>query len=123
MIMNRNSGSEVLAEFIGKYTKYRAARVEFLDNRGCLQSNRDPLAEASEFIVAALLDGKIVNNKVQKDYDIIDSSGKKIQVKYLATPANESINGHTISFPEEADLYAVVYFEDLLPKKATFVLT
>lgn len=105
-----------LDEFLSTYNMYRTARLSFLERIDRAGSNRDPLAEASERLVALLTDGELVPNRVQKDYDVLDPTGQRIQVKYLANPLDKSINGHEIRFPKEADLYAVVVFEDLMPR-------
>jgi len=105
-----------LNEFLSAFLSYRTGRLKFLAQIGCAESNRDPLAEASEYLVALLTGGELVKNRVQKGYDVVGSDGKRIQVKYLANPLNENKNGHTIQFPNEADLYAVVVFENLLPR-------
>lgn len=105
-----------LNEFLSAFLSYRTARLEFLNYIGCVESNRDPLAEASEHLVVLLTGGELVKNRVQKGYDVVGSDGERIQVKYLANPLNTGINGHIIQFPDEADLYAVVVFENLLPR-------
>jgi len=105
-----------LNEFLSAFLSYRTARLEFLNYIGCVESNRDPLAEASEHLVALLTGGELVKNRVQKGYDVVGYDGERIQVKYLANPLNTGVNGHIIQFPDEADLYAVVVFENLLPR-------
>jgi len=105
-----------LSEFLSAFLLYRTARLEFLNYIGCVESNRDPLAEASEHLVALLTGGELVKSRVQKGYDVVGSDRERIQVKYLANPLNAGINGHIIQFPDEANLYTVVVFEHLLPR-------
>ena len=57
-----------------------------LDVLGIPTSNRDPLAEFSERLVAALLSGALAPNRVQAGYDVTLPVGGTVQVKYLADP-------------------------------------
>ena len=45
---------------------YARGRAELLEAIGVTGSNRDPLAEFSERLVAALLDGELASNRVQR---------------------------------------------------------
>lgn len=95
---------------------YSAARRSFLQHLGVAQSNRDPLAEFSEVLVASLVGGKLAANRVQKDWDVEDPDGQRIQVKYLANPAHGKWpNEHLVRRLEQADAYALVIFENLQP--------
>lgn len=98
---------------IGAFESYRLERAAFLEKPGCPGSNRDPLAEFSERLVKALIDGRLAESRVQKGYDVISSAGEKIQIKYLANPDNKWINEHRIEFSSHMDLYALVFFENL----------
>ncbi|MBO8158462.1 hypothetical protein [Thermosyntropha sp.] len=62
-----------LNEFLSVFLSYRTARLEFLNYIGCVESNRDPLAETSEHLVALLTGGELVKNRVQKGYDVVGS--------------------------------------------------
>lgn len=100
------------------FERYARGRQQLLEAIGVTGSNRDPLSEFSERIVAALLDGELAANRVQRGWDLRTDSGRRVQVKYLANPAGEWINGITIAFgPDEDDPddFAVVFFEALLP--------
>jgi hypothetical protein len=101
------------ALLIRAFEKYSVARTAFLNELGCPGSNRDPLAEFSERLVAALVNGHLTESRVQPDYDVIGPSGEKIQVKYLANPGNKWINEHEIKFSLNMDSYALVFFENL----------
>lgn len=100
------------------YQKYVAARNELLDALDLKRrSNRDPLAEFSEWLVAALVGGMLADNPVQKGWDVqMPNSGEKIQVKYLANSAEKWVNEHTIETNGLMNSYAIVIFEALLPK-------
>lgn len=101
-----------LREALARYSQGRAELLEALGVKG---SNRDPLAEFSERIVAALLGGKLATNRVQRGWDVI-AAGRRVQVKYLANPSDEVwVNEHHIVVTAEMDEYAIVFFEALLP--------
>ena len=94
---------------------YREARQHFLAALGCPESNRDPLAEFSERLVAALVDGATAQSRVQRDYDVVEASGHRIQVRYLANPAGRWVNEPLVKFTPQMDQYAVVIIEALRP--------
>ena len=97
------------------FARYARGRAELLEALGIEGSNRDPLAEFSERIVAALLDGELAGNRVQRGWDVI-ADGHHIQVKYLANPSTEVwVNEHHIVVTADMDAYAIVFFEALLP--------
>jgi hypothetical protein len=110
--------SERATELLSLMRSYSAARRELLQAIGCNSSNRDPLAEFSEYLMAALLDGELAQSRVQAHYDLTDPSGRGVQVKYLANPSAGWVNEHTVHFGEGVDDYALVFFEDLLPLAA-----
>lgn len=102
------------------FTAYARGRQQLLDAIGVGVSNRDPLSDFSEHLVAALLDGQLATNRVQRGWDLTTPSGRRVQVKYLANPGGGAawINGIAISFgsgPDEPDDFAVVFFDALLP--------
>lgn len=97
--------------------EYRRARQALLADIGLAGSNRDPLAEASEHLVAALLDGILATSRVQKGWDLTTPDGQTVQVRYLANPADTWVNEHLVDFRTgSADRYALVIFENLEPK-------
>ncbi len=99
------------------YNRYVEARNALLDELNLnRRSNRDPLSEFSEWLVAALLDGTRANSPVQKGWDVQTPDGKKIQVKYLANSAERWVNEHPIQISNLMDKYAIVIFESLLPQ-------
>jgi hypothetical protein len=96
---------------------YRQARQALLGGLGLAGSNRDPLAEVSEHLVAALLDGTLATSRVQKGWDLTTSDSKTVQVRYLANPSDGWVNEHLVDFRSGgADRYALVIFENLEPK-------
>ena len=95
---------------------YRLKRLELLEKIDIPNSCRDPLSEFSEKIVAILLNAKPPKSRVQKGYDLETSDGTRIEVKYLSNPKDEWKNWHTVTFTEDRDKYALVYYEDLSPK-------
>jgi len=109
------------------FNKYRTARKMLLKEMGVSSSNRDPLSELSEVIASVKLNAKRVNNRVNKDYDLIGPDGERIEVKYVANPVeNDKIvwkNWHEVKFDrEERDKYALVVYLDLNPT-AMFVFS
>ena len=99
--------------YLTAYEAYHKARQLFLTSIGCAISNRDPIAEFSEHLVAVLVNGELAKNRVQKDYDVISPVGEFIQVKYLTNPKGMNVNGLEIRFLGNVQKFAVVYFEDL----------
>jgi hypothetical protein len=100
------------------FARYAAGRAELLESLGVKGSNRDPLAEFSERIVAALLDGELASNRVQRGWDVM-AAGRRVQVKYLANASDELwVNEHHIQITTDMDDYAIVFFEALLPVNA-----
>jgi hypothetical protein len=77
-------------------------------------SNRDPLAEFSEVLVAELLSGRLASSRVEKYYDLTDPEGRRVQVRYLTNPAGGWINEHVVD-TRNVDRYALVVFENLEP--------
>lgn len=111
-----------LAQVLAVYQRYVDARNALLVELS-LQSNRDPLAEFSEWLVAAVVNGTLASNRNQKGWDVLAPDNQRIQVKYLANSANSSVNWHEIQISELMDIYAIVYFESLLPKSIIFFPT
>ena len=73
------------------------------------------LSRFSEYVVAALLGGELASSRVQKGYDLIDTAGRRVQVRYLANPADRWVNEHLVTFVGDIDAYALVLFENLAP--------
>ncbi len=105
-------------DLLHHWKSYREARKTLLAVVGCPDSNRDPLAEFSEQLVAALIGGRLPISRVQKDYDIIGSDGQYVQVRYVANPKGSWVNGHDVVFEGVTTHYAVVVIEDLRPVTA-----
>jgi len=65
------------------YQHYVDARNALLDELQLKRrSNRDPLAEFSEWLVAALVDGTLADSPVQPGWDVKTQDNHKTQVKY-----------------------------------------
>lgn len=99
------------------YARYVEARNALLAelNLG-RSSNRDPLAEFAEGLVAALLGGKLADSPVQANWDVEAAGVGRVQVKYLANSGSEAwVNEHPVKVNELMDAYAVVFYESLLP--------
>ena len=96
-------------------SQYRRARLAFLDALRTGTSNRDPIAEFSERLVASLYGGTLAESRVQKGHDVETPGGERVQVKYLANPPGAWINGHVVTVLPDVERYDVVLFEDLWP--------
>ncbi|KUO16416.1 hypothetical protein AQJ91_36055 [Streptomyces dysideae] len=90
---------------------YRLARQTLLGTLGLGQSNRDPLAEFAEHLVAALSGGQLAESRVQANYDLRSVDGEYVQVKYLANPLSDWPNEHTVRTIPGVDWYALVVYE------------
>jgi hypothetical protein len=98
----------------GQYVEARNALLAEL-NLG-RNSNRDPLAEFAEWLVAALLGGTLAPSPVQAHWDVEAPGVGKVQVKYLANSGSEGwVNEHPVHVTEQMDAYAIVFYESLLP--------
>jgi hypothetical protein len=101
------------------FERYARGRADLLQAIGVTGSNRDPLAEFSERLVAALLDGELASNRVQRGWDVM-AGGRRVQVKYLANASDEVwVNEHHIQVTADMDDYAIVFFEALLPSRSS----
>lgn len=97
------------------FARYANGRAELLEALGVKGSNRDPLAEFSERIVSAQLDGELATNRVQRGWDVM-AGGRRVQVKYLANASDAAwVNEHHVHVTADMDDYAIVFFEALLP--------
>ena len=99
------------------YARYVDARNALLaELRLGRNSNRDPLAEFAEWLVAALLGGTLAPSPVQAHWDVEVPEVGKVQVKYLANSGSERwVNEHPVRVTELMDAYAIVFYESLLP--------
>ena len=93
------------------FRAYSDARRQVLAAISCDDSCRDPLSEFAERLVQDQLGGDLASSRVQKDYDLTTPDGRRVQVKYLANPADGWRNEHHVRFAGEMDDYAVVFFE------------
>jgi hypothetical protein len=107
-----NPTSQV-ADLLTSYRSYARSRKQFLAASGLPDSCRDPLAEFSEVLVAAVLNASKADSRVQKGYDLTRPNGRKVQVKYLCNPSRGWINEHYVYFADGVDDYALVIFEGL----------
>jgi hypothetical protein len=92
---------------------YSEARRQFLRSIGCNDSCRDPLSEFAERLVCQQLNGTLANSRVQKGHDLVTPEGRRLQVKYLANPMGRWRNEHVVTFSDELDDYAIVFYEGL----------
>jgi hypothetical protein len=109
-----------LDELRAGFAAYATGRAALLAALDLPESNRDPLAEFSERVVAALLVGEPAPSRVQRGWDVM-ASGRRIQVKYLANPSGRWVNEHHIRLTDEMEDYAIVFFEALLPVRAIVI--
>lgn len=107
-----------LSHVVAAYQRYVEARTILLDALKLKRhSNRDPLSEFSEWLVATLVGGVLAESPVQKDWDVQRPDGERIQVKYLANSGEHYwVNEHEVKVNDGMDSYALVIFEALMPQ-------
>lgn len=110
--MSEGGGTPPIVEAMRAYAE---ARATFLEALGVGSSNRDPLAEFSERLVVALVDGELAASRVQRGHDLIDPDGRRVQVRYLANGKDTWVNEHLVALTAEMDAYALVTFEAIAP--------
>ncbi len=103
-------------EIVSSLQPYVDARQSLLRAVGATGSNRDPLSELTETVVAQLLDGVPAKSRVNKGWDLQRSDGRTVEVKYVANGSYSWINGHDIRFPAGRDEHALVLIVDLVPQ-------
>ncbi len=103
-------------EIVSLLPRYVDARQSLLRAVGATNSNRDPLSELAETVVAQLLDGVPAKNRVNKGWDLKRSDERTVEVKYVANGSGSWINGHDIRFPAGRDEHALVLIVDLVPQ-------
>ena len=101
-----------LHELLEALSLYRAARHALLTKVGVPLSNRDPLAEFAEVLVATLVGGTLATSRVQAGWDLETPDGTRYQVKYLANAIDSGVNEHCIRSRPGVDWYALVMIED-----------
>lgn len=102
------------------FAAYARGRLGLLKAIGAGASNRDPLSEFSEQLIAGLVGGELAKSRVQRGWDLTTPEGRKVQVKYLASPGGGEVcvNGVELAFgggEDNSDDFAVVFFGALLP--------
>lgn len=101
------------SELLEALAEYRGARLRLLRLLDVSVSNRDPLAEFAERLVAALTGGTFPPNRNQPGWDVRLPDGATVQVKYLANLATGRwVNEHRVHRVAGADWYALVLVED-----------
>ncbi len=106
-------------ELLSALQRYREARRALLDVLRRPQSNREPLTEWSEHLVAALLDGQLAPTPVHPGYDLTTPDHKRVQVRSLANVSGGGVgawvNEHRVTSLAGVDRYALVVFEAFKP--------
>lgn len=106
-------GNGRAAELIAALAEYRTARRRLLDVVGLGVSNRDPVPELAEHLVADLLGGELASSRVQAGWDVTTPDGT-VQVRTLSnTGSDRWVNEHLVSSVAGVDRYALVVLEDL----------
>ena len=85
---------------------------------GFIRSFKSTEADFAEYLVAAVLDGRLPNSKSHPGYDVI-AADKKVQVKSV-TKALDNPNGYILTKDDRKDgkettHYAFVFFNELIP--------
>ncbi|MEU6654785.1 hypothetical protein ABZ904_36575 [Streptomyces sp. NPDC046900] len=110
-VLRPASNGAGLSGLLSALDSYRLARQTLLGTLGLGQSNRDPLAEFAEHLVAALWQGRLAESRVQANYDLISADGEYVQVKYLANPLSSWPNEHTVRSIPGVGWYVLVVYE------------
>lgn len=101
------------AELLAALAEYRPARRRLLNLLGLAVSNRDPVPELAEHLVADLLGGDVAPSRVQAGWDVTTPEGT-VQVRTLSnTGSDQWVNEHLVSSVAGVDRYALVVLEDL----------
>jgi hypothetical protein len=102
-------------ELLTALARYREARLELLRALELPVSNRDPLSEFAERLVAALTGGTFPPNRNQPGWDVRLPDGATVQVKYVANSgATGAVNWHPVRRIDGAEWYALVIFQDFV---------
>jgi hypothetical protein len=101
-----------LAALLAAHDAYRPARQRFISALGKSVSTRDPLAELSEQLVAALMHGSPAAGHVQPSHDVALPDRTRVHVRYLANPPSVWINEHLVHRIPGVERYALVLFEN-----------
>jgi len=109
--MNTQPDLARAAALVAALDAYRQARQTLLAALHLPQSNRDPLAEFSEHLVAALTGAALAPSRVQAGHDLVLPDRQKIQVRYLANPSGAWVNEHLVQRIPGVEWYALVLFE------------
>ena len=110
------TNQDAMSRILKSLSKYSAERRRFLKASGWADSNRDPFSVVSESITICALGGRLAGNQVQARWDLIDAEGHQVQVKYLANSGDRWKNEHHVKFPVGVERYALVVFEQHLPR-------
>ncbi len=104
------------------WSSYVSARRALIENR-IARSFKSAESELAEWLVATLLDGQLVDNRVNPFYDVV-AGKKKIQVKsHAKSPTNRA--GYFIDAKKDrlnnpktgATHYAFVFFDNMYPSE------
>ena len=99
------------------YREYLDATDRLLRNLNSYGSQKDPIPEIAEQIIAAAKQGTLADSPVQPDWDVRLPDGKTIQVRSLRnTSLDRWTNEHTMVDTGGFDYYALVVFINRKPK-------
>jgi hypothetical protein len=108
---------------IAAFEAYRASRIRLMALLGPADSQRDPLTEFGEWLVARLVGGRLAESRTQPGHDVIGPTRERIQVRTLSNPARYDRNSVIVEFKEGVDRFAVVFYEDFRPQVVTIFRT
>jgi hypothetical protein len=105
-----------MEELIAIWNNYIGARQQLMDNQ-IIRTFNNPVEDFSEWLVAKCLDGQLVINVNQIDYDV-ETADRFIQVKSIAK-APHNTNGYIVTQKDRenelATHYAFVFFDNYVP--------
>ena len=110
--ISQKDNNELSSE-VDKYLQMYLTSVKNLKRLNVLSNRRDFTSQLGEWFISILLNGKISENGIQKDWDI-DVNGVKIQVKSHSKSITTTARWTSLkySFDAEIDYLAIVVFDE-----------
>lgn len=98
---------------VNRYLEMYLTSIENLKRLNVLSNRRDFTSQIGEWFISTLLNGKISENGIQKDWDI-DINGLKIQVKSHSKSITTSARWSSLKYNSDAeiDYLAIIVFDE-----------
>ena len=117
----KNQNLVVISDAISQYLEARRILME----KDVIFSQRLVASDLGEWLIAELFDGKIAQNKVQKDWDVCVGNGDNqinIQVKTHAKATSNKARRTPVKYTQDANiqLFIILVFDDKLKLKRMY---